>query len=204
MFLREFGLAVHPFGISPRLDFLYKSGAFEESIAHLVYGLDSNEAIIMITGAIGTGKTMAIQSFLSHLGDRYLTALVTNTSVDAKELLKLVLEDLGVPVEPGADKSDLLIAFKKFLIASGRDGKRLIVVIDEAQNLSREALEEIRLLTNLGQGTSSRFRSSWRANLSWRRRFSVRTWPSFGSASACTTSWLRCRGGSWKSTSIIA
>lgn len=152
MFLREFGLAVHPFGISPRLDFLYKSGAFEESIAHLVYGLDSNEAIIMITGAIGTGKTMAIQSFLSHLGGRYLTALVTNTSVDAKELLKLVLEDLGLPLEQGADKSDLLIAFKKFLIASGRDGKRIIIVIDEAQNLSREALEEVRLLTNLGQG----------------------------------------------------
>lgn len=152
MFLSEFGLSVHPFGISPRLDFLYKSGAFEESIAHLVYGLDNSEAIIMITGAIGTGKTMAIQSFLSFLGDRYLSALVTNTSVDAKELLKLVLEDLGVPLEPGADKSDLLIAFKKFLIASGRDGKRIIVVIDEAQNLSREALEEIRLLTNLGQG----------------------------------------------------
>ncbi|MBK8167119.1 MAG: AAA family ATPase [bacterium] len=152
MFLREFGLAVHPFGISPRLDFLYKSGAFEESIAHLVYGLENSEAFIMITGAIGTGKTIAIQSFLSHLGNRYLTALVTNTSVDPKELLKLVLEDLGVPLEAGADKSDLLIAFKKFLIESGRDGKRIIVVIDEAQNLSREALEEVRLLTNLGQG----------------------------------------------------
>lgn len=152
MFLREFGLAVHPFGLSPRLDFLYKSGAFEESIAHLVYGLENNEAFVMITGAIGTGKTMAIQSFLLHLGDRYMTALVTNTSVDPKELLKLVLEDLGVPLEPGADKSDLLIAFKKFLVAAGRDGKRIVVVIDEAQNLSREALEEIRLLTNLGQG----------------------------------------------------
>lgn len=152
MFIREFGLSVHPFGISPRLDFLYKSGAFEESIAHLVYGLDNSEAIVLITGAIGTGKTMAVQSFLSFLGDRYLSALVTNTSVDAKELLKLVLEDLGVPAAPGADKSDLLIAFKKFLIASGREGKRIIVVIDEAQNLSREALEEIRLLTNLGQG----------------------------------------------------
>lgn len=152
MFLHEFGLSVHPFGISPRLDFLYKSGAFEESIAHLVYGLDNSEAIVLITGAIGTGKTMAVQSFLSYLGDRYVTALVTNTSVDAKELLKLVLEDLGVPLEPNADKSDLLIAFKRFLIASGREGRRIIVVVDEAQNLSREALEEIRLLTNLGQG----------------------------------------------------
>ncbi len=152
MFLPEFGLAMQPFGISPRLEFLYKSGAFEESIAHLVYGLDNSEAIVMITGAIGTGKTMAIQSFLSYLGDRYVSALVTNTSVDSKELLKLVLEDLGHQAAPGSDKSDLLIAFKNLLVATGREGKRIVIVIDEAQNLSREVLEEVRLLTNLGQG----------------------------------------------------
>lgn len=152
MYLEHFGLAVSPFGISPRLDFLYKSDAFEESMAHLVYGLDNSEAIVMITGAIGTGKTMATQSFLSHLGDRFVSALITNTSVDGRELLKLILDDLGAPVEARADKSDLLIAFKKFLIAAGREGKRIVIVIDEAQNLSREVLEEIRQLTNLGQG----------------------------------------------------
>ncbi|MBK8286525.1 MAG: hypothetical protein IPK97_17575 [Ahniella sp.] len=64
-------------------------------MAHLVFGLDNSEAIVMITGDIGTGKTMAIQSFLSHLGDRYLTALITNTCVDGRELLKLILDDLG-------------------------------------------------------------------------------------------------------------
>jgi type II secretory pathway predicted ATPase ExeA/cell division protein FtsN len=95
---------------------------------------------------------MAVQSFLSHLGDRYVSALVTNTSVDAKELLKLILEDLDLPVAPSSDKSDLLIAFKQMLIEAGRQGKRVIIVIDEAQNLAREVLEEIRLLTNLGQG----------------------------------------------------
>jgi type II secretory pathway predicted ATPase ExeA len=152
MYLEHFGLAVTPFGISPRLDFLYRSGAFEESMAHLVYGLDNHEAIVVITGAIGTGKTMAIQSFLSHLGDRYESALITNTSVDAKELLKLILEDLGSPMPVGADKSDLLILFKQVLLANGRQGKRLVIFIDEAQNLAREVLEEIRLLTNLGQG----------------------------------------------------
>jgi type II secretory pathway predicted ATPase ExeA len=152
MYLEHFGLTLNPFGISPRLDFLYKSGAFEESMAHLVFGLDNSEAIVMITGAIGTGKTMAIQSFLSHLGDRYLSALITNTCVDGRELLKLILDDLGVPVEARADKSDLLIAFKKFLIAEGKEGRRFVIVVDEAQHLSREVLEEIRQLTNLGQG----------------------------------------------------
>jgi len=152
MYLEHFGLSLSPFGISPRLDFLYKSGAFEESMAHLVFGLDNSEAIVMITGAIGTGKTMAIQSFLSHLGDRYQSALITNTCVDGRELLKLILDDLGAPVDARADKSDLLIAFKKFLIAEGKEGKRIVIVVDEAQNLSREVLEEIRQLTNLGQG----------------------------------------------------
>lgn len=152
MYLEHFGLKTNPFGISHRLDFLYKSGAFEESMAHLVYGLDNSEAIVMITGAIGTGKTMAVQSFFAHLGDRYVTALVTNTRVDSKELLKLVLEDLGAPAPVESDKSDLLIAFKKFLVSLGREGKRIVIVIDEAQNLSRDVLEEIRLLTNIGQG----------------------------------------------------
>jgi type II secretory pathway predicted ATPase ExeA len=152
MMLENFGLATNPFGIAPRLDFLYRSTAFEESVAHLVYGLDNSEAVVLITGAIGTGKTMAVQSFLSHLGDRYVSALVTNTNVDTKELLKLVLDDLGVPLAAGADKSDALIALKNFLIEQDRSGRRTIVVIDEAQNLSREVLEEIRLLTNIGQG----------------------------------------------------
>lgn len=152
MYLEHFGLTVSPFGIMPRLDFLYKSGAFEESMAHLVYGLDNSEAVVMITGAIGTGKTMAIQSFLAHLGDRFLTSLVTNTCVDGKELLKLILDDLGTPADPGADKSDLLIAFRNFIIEAGQRGQRVIIVIDEAQNLGREVLEEVRQLTNLGQG----------------------------------------------------
>jgi len=134
MMLEHFRLAVTPFGIAPKLDFLYRSGAFEESVAHLVYGLDNSEAIVMITGKIGMGKTMAIQSFLAHLGESYVSALVTNTNVEAKELLKLILDDLGEPLLVGADKSDLLIALKNFLIKRDLEGKRVIIVIDEAQN----------------------------------------------------------------------
>jgi type II secretory pathway predicted ATPase ExeA/cell division protein FtsN len=152
VYREHFGLVTNPFGIAPRLDFLYKSGAFAESMAHLVYGLENSEAIVMITGAIGTGKTMAVQSFLAHLGDGYVTALVTNTNVDAAGLLKLVLDDLGHAPPAGADKSDLLIAFKQLIIEMGREGRHIVVVIDEAQNLGREVLEELRLLTNLGQG----------------------------------------------------
>ena len=152
MYLEHFGLGVNPFSLSPKLDFLYKSGTFEESMAHLIYGLDNHEAIVLITGAIGTGKTMALQSFLTNLGPRFEFALITNTRVTAIELLKLILEDLGVGFPFGADKSDLLILFKDFLQGASREGKMVLIVVDEAQNLAPEVLEEIRLLTNLGQG----------------------------------------------------
>jgi len=152
MYLEHFGLGVNPFSLSPKLDFLYKSGTFEESMAHLVYGLDNHEAIVLITGPIGTGKTMALQSFLTNLGPRFEFALITNTRVTSIELLKLILEDLDVKWPLGVDKSDLLILFKEFLQAASREGKMVLIVVDEAQNLAPDVLEEIRLLTNLGQG----------------------------------------------------
>jgi type II secretory pathway predicted ATPase ExeA/cell division septation protein DedD len=152
MFLDHFQLTVNPFGLSPKLDFLYRSGAFEESMAHLIYGLENSEAIVMITGAIGTGKSMAIQSFLTHLSSSFEFALVTNTRVSSIEFLKLVLEDLGIDIPPNSDKSDLLIKFKDFLHETFKRGGRVLIVVDEAQNLDVDVLEEVRLMTNLGQG----------------------------------------------------
>ncbi len=152
MYLEHFGLAVNPFGLSPKLDFLYKSETFEESMAHLIFGLDNQEAIVLITGAIGTGKTMALQSFLMNLGPRFEFALITNTRLTSIELMKMILEDLDVKFPIGSDKSDLLILFKDYMLAASNAGKRVLIVVDEAQNLSSEVLEEIRLLTNLGQG----------------------------------------------------
>jgi type II secretory pathway predicted ATPase ExeA/cell division septation protein DedD len=152
MYLEHFGLSLNPFSLSPKLEFLYKSDAFQESMAHLVYGVDNSEAITLITGAIGTGKTLSLQSFLTHLGPSFKTALVTNTRVNSVELLKLILEDLGIDLPPAGDKSDLLILFKDFLIKASNNGQRVLIIIDEAQNLPLEVLEEVRLLTNLGQG----------------------------------------------------
>ncbi len=152
MYLEHFGLGANPFSLSPKLDFLFKSGTYEESMAHLVYGLDNHEAIVLITGPVGIGKTMVLQSFLANLGPRFEFALIANTRVTANELLKLLLEDLGVEVPTDADKSDLLILFKDYLTEASREGKMVLVVVDEAQNLAPEVLKEIRMLTNLGQG----------------------------------------------------
>ncbi len=99
MYLDHYGLNISPFALFPRLDFLFRSGAFEESMAHLVYGLKQNEAIVMITGPIGTGKTMAIQSFMSHLGGKYKTALITNTNVSPSELLDPLLLPMNTAVD---------------------------------------------------------------------------------------------------------
>ncbi len=121
-------------------------------MAHLLYGVENDEAIIMITGPIGSGKTMATHSFMDQLGDNFRFALITNTRINSRELLKLALDDLDVDYPRQADKSDLLILFKEFLIEQGKKNKRVVLVIDEAQNLSIDSLEEIRLLTNFGQG----------------------------------------------------
>jgi type II secretory pathway predicted ATPase ExeA/cell division protein FtsN len=154
MYLDHFDLAVEPFSLAPKRDFVYPSDTFQESMAHLLYGLENQEAVVLITGPIGSGKTTALQAFLGNLGDRYDSALVTNTNVSAKELLKLILEDLGAARIENPDKSDLLILFKDYLLQAHRAGKRVLVVVDEAQNLATDVLEEIRLLTNLGQGDS--------------------------------------------------
>jgi len=152
MYLEHFELTANPFSLSPKLDFLFKSTAFEESMAHLVYGVDNSEAIVMITGSIGTGKTMALHSFLTNLGQDFHSALVTNTQMTSLELLKLILEDLGIDFPVGCDKSDLIIRFKEFLLKTSHNRRRVVIVIDEAQNLAEDVLEEVRLLTNLGQG----------------------------------------------------
>ena len=152
MYLDHFGLTVNPFGLSPKINFVFESGAFEENMAHLVYGLENSEAITLISGPVGSGKTLAIQTFLMKLGSQFSFALVTNTQVTSIELLKLILEDLDIKTPIGCDKSDLLILFKDFLLQEHNDGRRVVIVIDEAQNLEPDALEEVRLLTNLGQG----------------------------------------------------
>ena len=152
MYHNHFGLRTSPFGLSPRLNFVFRSGAFEENMVHLVYGLENSEAITMITGPVGSGKTLAIQSFLDKLGSQYSFALVTNTQVNSIELLKLILEDLDIPTPIGCDKSDLLILFKNYLFEEHSNSRRVLIVIDEAQNLAPDSLEEVRLLTNIGQG----------------------------------------------------
>ena len=151
MYNEHFGFFKSPFSLSPHLQFLFRSNAFEETMAHLVYGLESGEDIILITGEIGTGKTLALHNLSQHIPKTYRAVLINVTLLDFHELLKMLMAELGMVVPAAADRADLLNALKAELVAFMHRGQRLLLIIDEAHNLDDATLEGVRLLTNLGQ-----------------------------------------------------
>ena len=156
MYLEHFGLYTAPFSLVPHLRFVYLSTAFEETMAHLLYGLEGGEDIILITGEIGSGKTLALHNLASNIKGQYQVVVVNKTQVQFNELIKLVLAEQDIAVPAGADRADLLMALTRHMKALGREGVRLLLIIDEAQNLDAATLEGVRLLTNLGPGENQR------------------------------------------------
>jgi len=151
MFRSHFGLKADPFALSPNLKFLYMSKALEETMAHLAYGLEEGEDYILITGAIGTGKTLALHNLMAQISSTFRTVLINVTQLDFRELMKLICSDLKLEIPTRADKADLLAALKAYLQQIRQAGDKLLLIIDEAQNLSVDTLEGVRLLTNLAQ-----------------------------------------------------
>jgi len=148
MYLNFYGLKEKPFSVTPDSSFLFKSRYHSEAFNHLLYGIKSKEGFILITGDIGTGKTTLCRALLSELGDKTHSALVFNPNLTETELLRTIIEDLGVEIRKEG-KKDLIDDLNRFLLACSEKGEAVIVIIDEAQNLSPEVLEEIRLLSNL-------------------------------------------------------
>lgn len=151
MYQDHFGLHADPFALSPSLKFLYRSQAHAETMAHLGYGLEQGEDIIMISGSIGTGKTLALQNLLAKVSNLFDQVLVNVTAVGYVEFLKLVLDEMGETWPDGADAADLLVRMKRRAMGVHQEGRKILLVVDEAQNLNPETLEGVRLLTNLGQ-----------------------------------------------------
>jgi type II secretory pathway predicted ATPase ExeA len=146
-----YGLRADAFALSPDLEFLYVSEAHEETLAHLVYGLEQNEDITLIIGDIGTGKTLALHRLLEQLSKTFVPVYITVTQLDFEQLLKLVLLNLDVAIDPRADLAVLLHTFEKHLIECRKLDKRVLLVVDEAQNLPCDSLESLRMLMNLAQ-----------------------------------------------------
>ena len=151
MYQAFFGLKSNPFRLDPNLDFIYTSEAHQESIAHLCYGIEQGEDFVLITGAVGIGKTLALHFLLDQITSSYHTAFINVTLVDFRELLKMILSELKLEFDRQGDMAELLGILKKHFLDVRRKREKILLVVDEAQNLDVETLEGIRILGNLAQ-----------------------------------------------------
>ncbi|MBU4524195.1 MAG: AAA family ATPase [Desulfomicrobium sp.] len=152
MYENFYGLRERPFTIVPNPGYLYMSEKHKLAFAHLKYGLGEGTGFVVLTGGIGTGKTTLIRYLLGRIEKAVDVALVFNTNVTGDELLRLIIREFEAG-EPGSDKAANLAMLNEYLIERFSQGRHAIIIVDEAQNLSRDALEEVRLLSNL-QGNS--------------------------------------------------
>ncbi len=148
MYTNFFGLSAKPFELLPNPKFLYLSKGHRKALSYLQYGVQEHAGFTLLTGEIGSGKTTLVRDIINNLSGDKTLSMVFNTRVDAKQLLAMINEDFGLKVE-NKDKAQLLSELNDFLLQECTDGRQPIIIIDEAQNLSEEALEEIRLLSNL-------------------------------------------------------
>ena len=148
MYERFYRLRERPFALTPDPDYLYPSRVHKEALSYLRYGIESHAGFVVITGAIGSGKTTLLQTMLRGLDGQTTVARVMNTLLDPRELLESAMIDLGLDPD-GKSKPAMLKAFGELLVNERAAGRLVLLVIDEAQNLSLPALEEIRMLSNL-------------------------------------------------------
>jgi putative secretion ATPase (PEP-CTERM system associated) len=148
MYERYFQLRERPFALSPDPEYLYPSKVHQEALSYLRYGIEGHAGFVVITGEIGSGKTTMLQSLLGRLDRNTTVARLVNTMLDPRELLEAIMLDFGM--DPTAmSKPVLLHRLGQFLVHQRQAGRLTLLVIDEAQNLSLPALEEIRMLSNL-------------------------------------------------------
>src|SRR6201996_8432541 len=155
MYTSFFGLNEKPFAITPDPRYLYLSERHAEALAHLLYGINEAGGFIQLTGEVGTGKTTIVRTLLSRVPQHADVAVILNPRVTATEFLLTICEELGLGLDE-ADRTsakEMVDALNRRLLAAHSDGRRVIVIVDEAQNLSTEVLEQVRLLTNLETAT---------------------------------------------------
>jgi len=151
MYTSFFGLSEKPFAITPDPRFLYLSERHAEALAHLLYGINEAGGFIQLTGEVGTGKTTVVRTLLSRMPQHADVAVILNPRITPAEFLLTICEELGLAIAPGDRDSvkQMVDALNRRLLAAHAEGRRVIVIVDEAQNLSTDVLEQVRLLTNL-------------------------------------------------------
>ncbi len=152
MYETHYNFTGSPFQITPDTRFFYASGGHSRAIAHLTFGLAQGEGFIIVTGEVGAGKTLLIERLLCQLDrDTYAVAHINTTQVSGDDLFRLVLAGFGVTA-PEAGKATLLLRFEVVLRDHRLAGRRCLLIVDEVQNLSLAALEELRMLSNITEG----------------------------------------------------
>jgi len=145
-----FGFSERPFTLLPDPSFLFWTGQHTRAFSVLEFGVISRAPITLITGEVGAGKTTLVQQLLTRLDDDLTVGLISNAQGGRGELLQWVLNAFSIDMPPGdIDYVRMFQTFQDFLVAEYADGRRVVLIIDEAQNLSMEGLEEIRMLTNV-------------------------------------------------------
>jgi general secretion pathway protein A len=144
-----FGLTEKPFSITPDPRYLYMSARHADALAHLIYGISESGGFIQLTGEVGTGKTTLIRSLLEQLPEKAEIALILNPQLSTGEFLQVICEELGTPPPRDDTIKERIDALNAHLLERHAAGKRVVLIVDEAQTLSAELLEQVRLLTNL-------------------------------------------------------
>ncbi|MBS0580275.1 MAG: AAA family ATPase [Proteobacteria bacterium] len=155
MYLSFFGLNEKPFAITPDPRYLYLSERHAEALAHLLYGINEAGGFVQLTGEVGTGKTTIVRSLLAQTPKNAEIALILNPKMTPTEFILTICEEIGIGVPDDAQGSlkDLVDILSRYLLRAHAGGRRVVLVVDEAQNLSPEVLEQVRLLTNLETNT---------------------------------------------------
>ncbi|HXR06684.1 MAG TPA: AAA family ATPase [Candidatus Acidoferrum sp.] len=148
MYLDYYGLKEPPFNITPNPRFLFFSAKHREAFNHLLYGIRERKGFVQLTGEVGSGKTTLCRALLEQLGPQFSTALILNPVLDADQLIKAIAMELGLHVK-GLDRLETVAEINRFLLQQVERGKDTVLIIDEAQDLTRELLEQVRLLSNL-------------------------------------------------------
>jgi general secretion pathway protein A len=151
MYLQFFGLTEMPFAITPDPRYLYLSARHADALAHLVYGINEAGGFIQLTGEVGTGKTTTIRSLLARAPKNAEIALILNPRLSASEFLQALCEELGLAADDSSDTQTkaLVDLLNHYLLNAHAHGQRVVLIVDEAQNLAPDVLEQVRLLTNL-------------------------------------------------------
>src|ERR1700677_4621605 len=148
VYLEYYGLTEAPFDMTPNPRFLFYSAKHREAFNHLLYGIRERKGFVQLTGEVGAGKTTLCQALLEQLGPEFSTALILNPVLDADQLIKAIAMELSLEVK-GLDRLETVAEISRFLLQQAERHKETVLIIDEAQDLTGELLEQGRLLSNL-------------------------------------------------------